>query len=64
LPASDEKSLVSKTNMADTCGQEGCHGGSKESFALNAGQLIHQKIEAAEANPLRRFLKSIGSWFS
>lgn len=64
LPANDEASTVSAKNMAATCGSEDCHGtGSKEAFAANAGDLIHRKIEAAEANPLRRFLKSVGSWF-
>ena len=65
LPSSDPKSAVSKENLAGTCGAEGCHGeGSDESFAQQAGDLIHQKKDAAESNPIRQFLQSIGSWFS
>lgn len=65
LPSSDPDSSVSKQNMADTCGAEGCHkGGSGEAFTQSAGDLIHQKTEAAESNPIRQFLQSVGSWFS
>lgn len=65
LPSSDPESSVSKGNMAKTCGAEGCHGkGSTEAFTQNAGELIHQKVQAAESNPIRQFLQSIGSWFS
>jgi len=65
LPASDTNSSVSEQNMAATCGAEGCHEeGSSETFTQSAGDLIHQKTEAAESNPIRQFLQSIGSWFS
>lgn len=64
LPSSDENSMVSAANMAETCGTEGCHAGSGESFTVQAGDLIHRKVEAAEANPLRRAFTAVAGWFS
>lgn len=65
LPSSDPESTVSDTNMARTCGADGCHGDrSQDSFAQKAGDLIHQKADVAESNPLRRLLSNVRSWFS
>lgn len=60
--AADAGSMVSSKNLAETCGQEGCHKDSGESFVQKAGQLIHQKSAAAESNPLRRVLRSAAEW--
>ncbi len=62
LASADPESMVSDQNAAGTCGQEGCHDGSAEAFAQNAGDLIHQKSAAAENNPLKRFLDRVLSW--
>ncbi|MDH4139948.1 MAG: cytochrome c3 family protein [Coriobacteriia bacterium] len=62
LPTADPESKLSDQNAASTCGQEGCHDGSAETFVQNAGDLIHQKNEAVESNPLKRFLDRIISW--
>jgi hypothetical protein len=64
LPSSNPDSMVSSQNLAATCGIEGCHSGSDEAFVVRAGDLIHRKVEAADANPLRRVLSRIRSWFS
>ncbi len=64
LPASDPESTVYPKNLGATCGQEGCHTRSDEDFAAAAGQLIHQKVEAVQDNPLRRLISSVRSWFS
>lgn len=64
-PSSNPESLVSDKNLASTCGTENCHGdGSQESFAENAGDLIHKKVEAAADNPLRQLIQQVRSWFS
>ena len=64
LPSADEESMMSDERKVETCGQEGCHTGSGESFVEDAGSLIHQKIEAENSNPLRQLLSRIGNWFS
>ncbi len=64
LPSADEDSMMSDERKPETCGQEGCHGGSGDSFVEDAGSLIHQKIEARESNPLRRFFSGIRNWFN
>lgn len=64
LPSTDEASSVSEKNVAETCGRDGCHGGSGEAFTQNAGDLIHQKVTVAEENPLRQLIEQIRSWFS
>jgi hypothetical protein len=63
-PSSDPESTVAEAELAATCGQEGCHGGSGEDFTVNAKQLIHDKRATAEDNPLAQFIDSIRSWFS
>lgn len=65
LPSSDPASDMSVDNRADTCGQEGCHRGSSvddPAFAEAATELIHQKIDAAESNPLRQLWLNLTSW--
>ncbi len=64
LPSSDPSSTVAPANVAATCGLEGCHAGSTESFAEVAQSLIHQKVDAASNNPLARIVAKIKSWLS
>ena len=62
MPSSDASSSVSAENVSDTCGD--CHSGSDLNFGSEAGDLIHQKVEAVEANPLNRFIQRVRSWFT
>ena len=55
LPSADKASHTSAENLPKTCGN--CHKGSKESFAQQGGQLIHQKNSVTSTNPVR-------AWFS
>lgn len=64
LPSSDPESLMSAQNKQTTCGTEGCHYGSGESFTNAAGDLIHQKVDAAESNPLRQLWLTLTSWMN
>jgi hypothetical protein len=59
LPQNDPQSTVYKANLGATCGQEGCHKGSNEQFAAQAGQLIHQKVTAQQQNPVLQFISNI-----
>jgi len=58
-PSSDPASLMSTKNRGATCGQEGCHKGSNEEFGEQAKELIHQKVQAEESNPLLRLIANI-----
>lgn len=64
LPSSDPESAMSDENKGDTCGTEGCHSGSGESFTNAAGDLIHQKKETAEDNILRQWWLNLTSWMN
>ena len=56
LPKSDPKSSVYPANVGTTCGQPGCHKGSTEKFGADAAQLIHQKVQEQENNPLVKLI--------
>ena len=46
-------------NLGQTCGQPGCHKGSNEQFASQAGQLIHRKVQAEQQNWLMEQIAKI-----
>ncbi|MDY0088009.1 MAG: cytochrome c3 family protein [Coriobacteriia bacterium] len=56
---SDPESLMYRANAAETCGQEGCHYGSGESFIENSYDLIHGQTEVRATNPVIRWLRSL-----
>ncbi len=64
MPSSDPESKMSDQNKGDTCGTEGCHNGSGESFTNAASDLIHQKKETAEDNVLRQWWLNLTSWMN
>ena len=56
LPSADPSSSVAPAKVAATCGREGCHSGSDESFGKDAAALIHEKVRVEQENPLRRLV--------
>lgn len=64
LPSNDPESAMSDENKGETCGTEGCHNGSGESFTNAAADLIHQKKETAEDNVLRQWWLNLTSWMN
>jgi len=59
LPQKDPASTVNMANLGQTCGQPGCHKGSNEQFASQAGQLIHRKVQAEQQNWLMEEIAKI-----
>jgi hypothetical protein len=59
LPKSDPASSVNEANVGETCGTEGCHTGSSETFGTEAASLIHSKATAVEENPLLRLINNL-----
>ncbi|MDP2232936.1 MAG: hypothetical protein Q8K89_04815, partial [Actinomycetota bacterium] len=59
LEVADPESLVYPTNAVDTCGTEGCHWGSGDSFIEAGAYLIHGRYEVQEANPVIRWWRSV-----
>lgn len=59
LPREDASSSVNPANVGDTCGQDGCHKGSNESFGTEAAALIHEKVAVQEKNPLQRLINTV-----
>lgn len=55
----DPESLMYRANAAETCGQEGCHYGSGESFIENSYDLIHGEAETRAENPILRWFRSL-----
>ncbi|GAB4277964.1 MAG: hypothetical protein Kow0056_09790 [Coriobacteriia bacterium] len=69
LPSSDPKSYVSDEHKPNSCGGDyaggrNCHADSTEQFVEQAGDLIHQKQETRQENPLRRFFSNLFGWLS
>jgi hypothetical protein len=67
LPSADAESLMSDENKPGTCGGAGagelnCHADSTEEFVEAAGDLIHQRGETREENPLARFFGNLFGW--
>lgn len=59
LPASNPDSMISSSNVNETCETEGCHSSTGEQFGASAAALIHTKVKEQEANPLRRLIARI-----
>jgi hypothetical protein len=60
LPSADPASSIAPARLGATCGQQpGCHKGSSEAFAAQAGTLMHRKIEAHKGNPLVKLFGGI-----
>ena len=59
MPSNDPSSSVSAQNVSSTCGQEGCHKGSNETFGTEAAELIHKQGEAKEENVLLQLIARI-----
>ncbi len=69
LPSSNASSSVSPERLPESCGGslaegQNCHGGdrSTEAFTEAAGELIHQKAETRESNPLLNFISNVFGW--
>lgn len=58
-PQEEKTSTISEANVANTCGQEGCHSGSSEKFGLKAGTLIHGQVGEEDTNPIIKFVRNI-----
>jgi len=59
LPQASQDSSISATNIATTCGTDGCHSSTGEQFGASAAALIHTKVKEQEANPLTRLIGRI-----
>ena len=59
LPKDDKGSMVAEANVAETCGQEGCHSGADEQFGTEAAMLIHEKVKAQKENPLYKLVAKL-----
>ncbi len=55
----DPDSMVYPVNAVDTCGTEGCHWGSGESFIEQSASLIHGRYEVQSANPVIRWWRAL-----
>ncbi|MCL4554248.1 MAG: hypothetical protein M1565_03820 [Actinobacteria bacterium] len=62
FPSSDPVSLMSDRNIVATCGTDGCHYGSGESFTTPGGDLIHGKAREREANPIGQAFQQVREW--
>lgn len=55
-PSSDPTSTVHKSNLAKTCGQEGCHPGAGENFARGP---VHVAIDMKAGSPILYWIRYV-----
>ncbi|MDF1541816.1 MAG: hypothetical protein RQ731_05005 [Anaerosomatales bacterium] len=58
LAVTDPAALMYPANAVETCGQDGCHYGSGESFIEQTSYLIHGRSEAVSSNPIIRWWRA------
>ena len=69
-PSPNPSSTVNVDHIDSTCGgslsDDNCHGGerSTEAFTEAAAEMIHQKSETRDRNPLLEFLSNLFGWLS